>query len=69
MSQIWLLATIGSLHFPSHRNWPTFPQVYINGELVGGADIMLELHKSGELVSELERIGHRSLLADENSPS
>ena len=44
------------------RNWPTFPQVYINGELVGGADIMLQLHQSGELISELERIGHRSIL-------
>ena len=32
-----------------HRQWPTFPQVYIKGELVGGADIMLQLHQSGEL--------------------
>ena len=29
-------------------NWPTFPQVYMNGELVGGADIMLQMHQSGE---------------------
>ena len=41
----------------------------MNGELVGGADIMLEMHKSGELISELERIGHRSLLADDDNPS
>jgi len=30
-------------------NWPTFPQLYINGELVGGCDIMGELYESGEL--------------------
>lgn len=30
-------------------NWPTFPQLYINGELVGGCDIMGELYQSGEL--------------------
>lgn len=48
-----------------NRSWPTFPQVYMNGELVGGADIMLQLHQSGELISELDRIGHRSLLTEE----
>jgi monothiol glutaredoxin len=30
-------------------NWPTFPQLYINGELVGGCDIMTELYQKGEL--------------------
>lgn len=30
-------------------NWPTFPQVYIKGKLVGGCDICLELHERGEL--------------------
>lgn len=30
-------------------NWPTIPQVYINGEFVGGCDITLEMYKSGEL--------------------
>ena len=59
---------IRAFSLPS-RNWPTFPQVYMNGELVGGADIMLEMHKSGELISELKRIGHRSLLADDDNPS
>lgn len=51
------------------RSWPTFPQVYINGELLGGADIMLQLHQSGELIPELERIGIRSLLTEEDSSS
>ena len=39
----------------------------MNGELVGGADILLEIHQSGELISELERIGHRSLLTDQDT--
>ena len=30
-------------------NWPTIPQLYINGEFVGGSDIMKEMHQSGEL--------------------
>ena len=30
-------------------NWPTFPQLYVKGELIGGCDIALELHESGEL--------------------
>jgi monothiol glutaredoxin len=30
-------------------NWPTFPQLYINGQLVGGCDIMVELFQQGEL--------------------
>ena len=51
------------------RSWPTFPQVYINGELLGGADIVLQMHQSGELIPELERIGHRSLLSEEDSSS
>lgn len=36
---------------PAYANWPTFPQVYINGELVGGCDIVMELYESGELQS------------------
>jgi monothiol glutaredoxin len=34
--------------------WPTIPQVFIKGELVGGADIVEELHASGELAQKLE---------------
>ncbi len=30
-------------------NWPTYPQLYVNGELVGGCDIALQMYKSGEL--------------------
>ena len=32
-----------------YSNWPTIPQLYINGELVGGCDIMTELYRKGEL--------------------
>ena len=34
---------------PNFKNWPTFPQLYIKGELIGGCDITLELFESGEL--------------------
>ncbi len=36
-------------NLPRYADWPTFPQLYINGELVGGCDITLELHANGEL--------------------
>jgi len=36
-------------HLPRYADWPTFPQIYINGELVGGCDITLELFQQGEL--------------------
>jgi monothiol glutaredoxin len=38
-------------------NWPTYPQLYINGELVGGCDIVLEMYRSGELRQALETAG------------
>ncbi len=34
---------------PQLSNWPTFPQVFIKGELIGGCDITLEMYQSGEL--------------------
>ena len=37
-------------------NWPTIPQLYINGEFVGGSDIMLEMHEAGELAPLFEKI-------------
>jgi monothiol glutaredoxin len=36
-------------NLPRYSNWPTFPQLFINGELIGGCDITLELFESGEL--------------------
>ena len=36
-------------NLPRYSNWPTFPQLFINGELIGGCDICVELYESGEL--------------------
>jgi monothiol glutaredoxin len=38
-----------------YANWPTIPQLYVNGEFVGGSDIMTEMFKSGELKKMLEK--------------
>jgi monothiol glutaredoxin len=37
-----------------YSNWPTIPQVYINGEFVGGSDILIELYQKGELQEKVE---------------
>lgn len=34
---------------PKYANWPTFPQLWVKGELVGGCDIIMEMYQSGEL--------------------
>jgi monothiol glutaredoxin len=34
-------------------NWPTIPQLFVNGELLGGCDIVIEMHESGELAEAL----------------
>lgn len=36
--------------------WPTFPQLYVNGDLIGGADIMVEMYTSGELADLLSNL-------------
>ncbi|KAJ8356477.1 hypothetical protein SKAU_G00192710 [Synaphobranchus kaupii] len=45
-------------------NWPTIPQVFFNGEFVGGCDILLQMHQNGDLVEELHKLGIRSALLD-----
>ena len=40
-----------------YSNWPTYPQLYVKGELVGGCDIALEMYKSGELKKLLAEAG------------
>lgn len=37
-----------------YSSWPTYPQLYINGELVGGCDIILEMSESGELAEQIK---------------
>ena len=34
---------------PKYANWPTFPQLYVNGQLIGGCDIVTEMYEAGEL--------------------
>jgi len=36
-------------NLPKYSNWPTFPQLYVEGELIGGCDIVTEMYQSGEL--------------------
>ena len=43
-----------------YSNWPTYPQLYVKGELVGGCDIALEMYKSGELRKLLTQAGAAS---------
>ena len=40
----------------AYSQWPTIPQLYINGEFVGGSDIMIEMHEAGELAPLFEQI-------------
>lgn len=39
---------------PKYANWPTFPQLWVNGELVGGCDIIVEMYQKGELKPLIE---------------
>lgn len=41
----------------SLRSWPTIPQVFVQGEFVGGCDIMINMHQSGELETLLKEKG------------
>jgi monothiol glutaredoxin len=43
-----------------YSNWPTIPQLYVEGEFVGGCDIMMELHERGELASVLKQTADTS---------
>jgi monothiol glutaredoxin len=41
-------------HLKAYSNWPTYPQLYVNGELIGGCDIVVEMYHSGELQKLLD---------------
>jgi len=41
----------------AHSNWPTYPQLYVKGELLGGCDIAMQMYKSGELKQLLSEVG------------
>ena len=38
-----------------YSNWPTIPQLFVSGELIGGADITTELHQNGQLLDVLDK--------------
>ena len=42
-------------NLPRYANWPTFPQLYVGGELVGGCDIVVNMYNNGELKLEVDR--------------
>jgi monothiol glutaredoxin len=44
---------------PRFGNWPTFPQLYVEGELVGGCDIVTEMHQSGELQTLIKSVAEK----------
>ena len=41
---------------PSVSNWPTFPQLFVEGELIGGCDIIVEMYEKGELQTLIESV-------------
>ena len=45
---------------PQYAQWPTFPQLYVEGELVGGCDIVTEMHHSGELETLIKEAAARA---------
>jgi monothiol glutaredoxin len=45
---------------PKYANWPTFPQLWIKGELVGGCDIIMEMYESGELKTMVDEAAAES---------
>jgi monothiol glutaredoxin len=51
-----------------YSDWPTIPQVFIDGEFIGGCDILLQMHRNGELVDALKKVGITSKL-EENASS
>ena len=54
-------------NLPRYADWPTFPQIYIDGELVGGCDITLELAASGELKTMMEAAANKADSSSESS--
>ena len=47
-------------NLPRYADWPTFPQIYINGELIGGCDITIEMYESGELKPLMQAAARKS---------
>ena len=45
---------------PQHSDWPTFPQLFVEGELVGGCDIIAEMYEAGELQELISNAAERA---------
>ncbi len=45
---------------PTYADWPTFPQLYVDGELVGGCDIITEMYESGELETLIKGVAAKT---------
>ena len=52
-------------NLPKFANWPTFPQLWVKGELVGGSDIMIDMYNSGDL----QKLINEAVGADESDAS
>jgi len=50
---------------PEYANWPTFPQLWVNGELVGGCDIIVEMAQTGELQTLIKEAAAQDETASE----
>ena len=50
-------------NLPKVSKWPTLPQLFIKGELIGGSDILTELHESGELQKLIDSVEQKSLIS------
>lgn len=53
-------------NLPQYSHWPTFPQLFINGELVGGCDIVLDLFQKGELQTMTQSASKQQASAGQN---
>ena len=45
---------------PSISDWPTFPQVFVSGELIGGCDIVIQMHEAGELKTVIDSASNQT---------
>lgn len=51
-------------NLPQYSNWPTFPQLFVEGELIGGCDIVTELYEKGELEPIVQQAARRAEQTD-----
>ncbi len=50
-------------NLPKYANWPTFPQLWVGGELIGGSDIVAEMFENGELQSAIKQAAEAAATA------